>query len=111
MTNFFDSDIVQEELQEINDLQEEIYGSIFTFGVMSREDKVRNVEKLSELLNKQRVMYTRLSLSDDPQAIQMKENLQKTVALFGLPPNTSMNTLFDNIEETITFLKGYLDSN
>ncbi len=37
MSSFFDSDIIQEELKEINKLQEEIYGSILTFGGMSRE--------------------------------------------------------------------------
>ena len=33
---------------------------------------------LSDLLEKQRVMYTRLSLSDDPKAVEMKENLVKS---------------------------------
>ena len=31
MSEFFDSEIIQEELKEINNLQEEIYGSLFTF--------------------------------------------------------------------------------
>jgi hypothetical protein len=38
MSNFFDSDIIQDELKEINQLQESIYGSILTFGMMPRED-------------------------------------------------------------------------
>ena len=35
---------------------------------MTREDKLTHVDKLTELLEKQRIMYTRLSLSDDPEA-------------------------------------------
>ena len=109
MSNFFDSDIIQEELKEINKLQEEIYGSILTFGMMPREDKLEHIEKLQMLLEKQRVMYTRLSLSDDPQAVVMKENLRKSVALMGFPPETDMGVLFKSMDKTIESLKQYVD--
>ena len=109
MSDFFKSDIIQEELEEINNLQEEIYGSIMTFGGMSNETKREHVDKLQTLLEKQRIMYTRLSLSDDPQAVEMKENLRKSVALMGFPPDTDMSILFDSMRETIESLKQYLD--
>ena len=109
MSEFFKSDIIQEELEEINRLQEEIYGSILTFGVMDRETKLSHVEKLQTLLEKQRVMYTRLSLSDDPQAVEMKENLRKSVALMGFPPETDMQVLFNSMNQTIESLKQYVD--
>jgi hypothetical protein len=109
MSNFFDSDIIQEELKEINQLQESIYGSILTFGMMSREDKLEHIEKLEILLEKQRVMYTRLSLSDDPQAVEMKENLRKSVALMGFSPETDMQVLFNSMTKTIQSLKQYID--
>ncbi len=109
MSEFFKSDIIQEELEEINRLQEEIYGSILTFGVMDRETKLSHVEKLQTLLEKQRVMYTRLSLSDDPTAVEMKENLRKSVALMGFPPETDMQVLFNSMNQTIESLKQYID--
>ena len=109
MSDFFKSDIIQEELDNINQLQEDIYGSIMTFGGMDRETKLDHVEKLQTLLEKQRIMYTRLSLSDDPQAVEMKENLRKSVALMGFPPDTDMQVLFDSMNETIESLKKYLD--
>ena len=109
MTKFFDSDIIQEELREINELQKYIYKSILSFGMMPREDKLNHIEKLSELLDKQRIMYTRLSLSDDPQAVEMKENLRKSVALMGFPPETDMNVLFNSMTKTIESLKTHLD--
>jgi len=110
MSNFFESDIIQDELKEINKLQEEIYGSILTFGVMDRETKINHIEKLQVLLEKQRVMYTRLSLSDDPEAVEMKENLRKSVALMGFPSETDMQTLFNSMNQTIESLKKYLDN-
>ena len=94
MSEFFKSDIIQEELNEINRMQEKIYGSLLTFGSMSREEKIEHVDLLTDLLEKQRVMYTRLSLSDDPQAVEMKENLRKSVAMMGFPPETDMQFLF-----------------
>lgn len=109
MSNFFDSEIIQDELKEINQLQESIYGSILSFGMMDRETKLEHIEKLEILLEKQRVMYTRLSLSDDPQAVVMKENLRKSVALMGFPPETDMGILFNSMTKTIESLKQYID--
>jgi hypothetical protein len=109
MSRFFDSEIIQEELKEINKLQEEIYGSILTFGMMSREDKLEHIEKLTTLLEKQRVMYTRLSLSDDPDAVEMKENLRKSVVLMGFSPETDIQVLFSSMNKTIESLRKYLD--
>ena len=110
MSNFFDSEIIQEELKEINQLQESIYGSILSFGMMDRETKLEHIEKLELLLEKQRVMYTRLSLSDDPEALVMKDNLRKSVALMGFPPETDMNILFKSMTKTIESLKQFIDA-
>jgi hypothetical protein len=54
-------------------------------------------------------MYTRLSLSDDPQAVEMKENLRKSVAIMGFPPDTDMNILFNSMNKTIESLKEFID--
>jgi len=109
MSSFFNSELIQQELQEINDLQDFIYGSILTFGMMDREDKLEHIEKMSLLLEKQRIMYTRLSLSDDPEAIEMKENLKRSVLLMGFSEDTDINLLFNNMNKTIESLKTYLD--
>jgi len=108
MSDFFKSDIIQDELTEINNLQEEIYGSILNFGMMDNETKKEHIEKLQALLEKQRIMYTRLSLSKDSQAVEMKENLRKSVALMGFPPDTDMQVLFDSMNKTIESLKKFL---
>ena len=110
MSDFFDSEIIQEELTEINNLQEKIYGSLFGFGMMPKEEKLEHIEILQDLLEKQRVMYTRLSLSDDPKAVEMKENLRKSVAMMGFPPETDLNLLFDSMNKTIESLKDYIDT-
>ena len=71
MGNFFNSEIIQEELMEINELQTHVYQNALSFEKMEREDQLEHIDELVELLEKQRVMFTRLSLSDDPEAKKM----------------------------------------
>ena len=110
MSEFFDSDIVREELQEINELQLSIYKNAMKFGTFSREDKVDHIEKLTELLERQRVMYTRISHSDDKEAIDLKNHLQKSVELMGFPEGTDMLLLFSGMSNTIENMKSQLDT-
>jgi adenine-specific DNA methylase len=109
MGNFFNSDIIQNELKEINSLQEDIYRNVLNFGFMSREEKLKHIEKLTTLIDKQKIMYTRISLSDDPKALEMKENLKKSIVIMGFSPDTNMNVLFASMTKTIESLKKYLD--
>jgi hypothetical protein len=109
MSRFFDSELIQKELREINELQDFLYGSIMTFAIMSREDKIEHIDKMTELLERQQIMYMRLSLSDDPEAIEIKENLKKSICIMGFAEDTNMNVLFDNMKKTIEALKKYLD--
>ncbi len=110
MSEFFDSNIVKEGLEDIQGLQAEIYAKAFKFGTMSREDKLDHIEKLTSLLEKQRLMYTRISLSKDPEAIELKEHLEKSVQLLGFPEGTDMTLLFSGMSHTIDSLKTQLDS-
>ena len=109
MSDFFDSEIVQEELEEINKMQQDIYKDAFTFPSLSNEDRKEHIESLKILLDKQRVMYTRLSLSDDPTAKELKSQIEKSVTVMGFKPGTSMDVLFDTMRQTIQTLEGSID--
>ena len=110
MSEFFDSELVKEGLEDIHGLQTEIYQKAFKFGTMSREDKLEHIEKLTNLLEKQKLMYTRISLSKDPEAVDLKEHLEKSVQLLGFPEGTDMTLLFSGMSNTIENLKEQLDS-
>ena len=109
MSKFFDSELIQKELKEINELQDSIYESILTFVIMSHENKMEHIDKMTELLEKQQIMYTRVSLSDDPEAIEIKDNLKKSLCLMGFAEDTNINVVFANMKKTIGALKKYLD--
>ena len=106
---FFQSDVVRAELAEIQELQEEVYGALFKFQSMSKEDKQYHIDCLERLIEKQKILYTRLSLSDDPMAKQMKENILKGASDLGLPTNVDMNLVFDDIHKMVDVMKQAID--
>ena len=107
--SFFDSEVVRAEMAEINELQEEIYGNVFKFPTMKPEDKKYHVEILERLLEKQRVMYARLSLSDDPEAKMMKQRIVESATMMGLPPDADMSTVFSNMSQMLEVMKDQID--
>ena len=107
--SFFDSDVVRAEMAEIQELQEEVYTNVFKYPMMTKEDQRYHVEILERLCDKQRVLYTRLSLSDDPQAKKMKEKIIQGAASMGLPQSVDMNSLFTEMGQVVQKMKDQLD--
>ena len=106
---FFQSDVVRAELAEIQELQEEVYGNVFNFPQMDREDQAEHIELLVELLKKQQILYTRMSLSDDPAAKKMKENIQEAAVMMGMPKDVDMSNVFKNMEKMIEVMRQQVD--
>ena len=106
---FFQSDVVRAELAEIQELQQGVYGALFKFPTMPKEDKQYHVECLERLIEKQKILYTRLSLSDDPEAQKMKEQVLKGAKDLGLPTNVDMNLVFDDIYKMVDVMKKAID--
>jgi len=108
--SFFESDIVRKEMTDIQDLQEEVYGSVFNFPQMDNESKAEHIELLMELLEKQKVLYARMSLSNDPAAKKMKDNIQESAVMMGMPRDVDMATVFTNMEKMIGVMKQQVDN-
>ena len=107
--SFFDSEVVRAEMAEIAELQEEVYSNVFKFPRMSKEDQLYHVEVLEKLLDKQRVLYTRLSLSDDPEAKRMKIQVEEGARKMGLPSEVDMNVLFANMNNMVSMMRQQID--
>ena len=105
----FQSDVVRAEMAEIHELQEEIYSNVFKFPTMKREDQKYHVDILERLLEKQKVMYARLSLSDDPEAQEMKKRIVESASMMGLPSNLDMSSLFNNMSQAVEMMKQQID--
>lgn len=109
--SFFDSEVVRAEMTEITELQEEVYKNVFQFPHMDNGDKIHHIDLLQRLLQKQKILYTRLSLSDDPEAKEMKNKIMESAVLMGLPSGVDMNVIFGNMERLIDLMKSQLDEN
>tara|TARA_Y100001963_G_scaffold129965_1_gene185730 strand:- start:161 stop:502 length:342 start_codon:yes stop_codon:yes gene_type:complete len=107
--SFFDSEVVRAEMVEIAELQEEVYSNVFKFPTMSKEDQLYHVTVLEKLLDRQRVLYTRVSLSNDPEAKQMKKSILEGARQMGLPTNVDMNILFANMNNMVEMMKREID--
>tara|TARA_Y100001938_G_C7937322_1_gene352469 strand:- start:87 stop:428 length:342 start_codon:yes stop_codon:yes gene_type:complete len=109
--SFFDSEIVRAEMAEISELQEDVYGQIMKFQYMNYDDKAHHINLLERLLNKQKVLYARLSLSDDPEAKRMKQEIARSATLMGLPSNVDVSVLFNQMAQMVDLMKKQLDAN
>jgi hypothetical protein len=107
--SFFNSEIVRAEMTEITILQEDIYKNIFKFPTMTLDEKKFHVGLLEKLLEKQRILYTRLSLSDDPEAIEFKEKIQQQAVMMGMQENIDIGVIFNNMESMVKLMKDVLN--
>ena len=102
---FFNSDIVQEELHRM----QELYLEINKMGLLlSVDQKKEQLDKMIELIDLQQTMYMRVTLSDDPEARKMVEQVRNAATMLGMNPNdvnhTFYDTLRDNVQEMINKL-------
>ena len=107
--SFFESEIVRAEMAEISELQEEVYSNVMKFHYMNDEDKIYHVEILEKLIDKQKILYARLSLSDDPAAKQMKDDIRKSATIMGLPEDMDMSLVFGQMSQMVDLMKKQLD--
>lgn len=108
MSGFFQSEIVREAIKEMEELQQRIIEDTFKAPMMSREEKKEHVELMRTFLEKQKNLYFRLSLSDDPEALEMKERIQDAAEFLGFKGN-NVNELFSEMENTLERLDKIAD--
>ena len=107
--SFFDSDVVRAEMTAISEIQDDVYKNVFKFPSMDKEEKLEHVGMLETLLEKQKILYARLSLSDDPEAKEMKQRIVDSAVMMGLPKGTDMNMVFNNMSQMLEVMKDQID--
>ena len=84
----------------MEELQQRIIQDTFKAPLMNKEEKKEHVELMRTFLEKQKNLYFRLSLSDDPEALEMKERIQEAAKFLGFDGN-NVNELFSEMENTL----------
>lgn len=110
MSDFFESEIVQKEVDIIGALQKRVYQSTLNYLMYDHEEKKHHIQMVKDLLEKQKILYTRLSLSDDPDAKKLIDKMLKASIRLGLPSNMNMRQIFDHLEFQLLELEEALDN-
>ena len=109
--SFLKSAQVRAALVEIHELQEKIVADAINFPELDVDEQYEHIGNLEELLEKQRIMYTRLSLSDDPEAKEMKKDIEDSMGLLGLQQQVNPGELFKMMHDTIINLREFVEKN
>lgn len=105
MSEFFDSDMVQQTMQELEELQKKLLIRIFDIPYCSKEEKQDYIKTMREYMEKQKVLLFRMSLSNDPEAIETKQRILESAKVFGLKDESNINEFFDMLEKPINELE------
>lgn len=81
--SFFDSPMIRSEVVDIQMRFEELQSKINIFSSMPLEEKREFLCKMTELIEKQKILYMRLLLSDDPIAVGIRNNMDSLAKAFG----------------------------
>ena len=85
MSKFFNSDQVQNNLQDIFNTYQEVAAMTAQLSTMSLQDRLDHIEDCKNLIDKQKTFYGRLCLaaSEDSEAADMKERINALSNAFG----------------------------
>ena len=109
MTEFFKSAQVRAALAELAEIQDDLAHTMSSPRILSDDEKKDYVKKLKLFLEKQKLFFFRVSLSEDPEAVQVKEHILETAQMFGFKEMTGMNKFFQQLDETIKKVEKDLD--
>ena len=95
---FFQSEVVQKELTQMQDL----YMDINRMGlVLNLSQKREQLEKMLRLIDLQQTMYMRVTLSEDPDAKQLVDQVKNAAKMLGMPPDEVGPQFYDKLKENV----------
>ena len=110
MSDFFNSDQVQSTIMELTMLQQQLATEMPYLARMNYKQKVEHLSTLKTFLEKQKLFFFRISLSNDNDAIEMKERLMEAAKMFGVQDEiNTMDAFFAKLNETIEQIEASID--
>ena len=96
--NFFQSEVVQKELTQMQD----IYMDINKMGLMLNvAQKREQLEKMLRLIELQQTMYMRVTLSDDPEAKKLVDQVKNAASMLGMPKEEIGPQFYDKLKDNV----------
>ena len=95
---FFQSEVVQQELEQMQDL----YMDINKMGlILTSPQKREQLDKMLRLIELQQTMFMRVTLSDDPDAKQLVDQVKNAAKMLGMPPDEVGPSFYDKLKENV----------
>ena len=95
---FFQSEVVQEELHQM----QELYMDINRMGLMlSVDQKKEQLDKTMRLIELQQTMYMRVTLSEDPDAKKLVEQVRNAASMLGMPPEEVGPQFYEKLKDNV----------
>ncbi len=101
----FDSDIVQQEAQQLFTDYQQLVQLGSNYGKFDRDGKKMYIEQMEGVLDRYRIFMKRFELSDDFSAQATVEQLKTHLGQFGMSPQG----MFDQMEATLKRMKSEID--
>ena len=108
-SKFFQSELVRGDIQEMAVLQEFCFRSVTNLALLDKERKLQYFEALRKLLEKQKIFHARLSLSDDPEAKMVIENMKQSIVMLGANESLTIQDMFDDLMKKIEGFERMID--
>lgn len=110
MTRFFDSEEVRKSLNELDFLRERIFNDLLMLPFFDDNNKKKeHLETMKEFLEKQKLFVFRMSFSDDPEVLELKERMIESAKMLGMKDNETLQDFFIKMEQSIENLEKTLD--
>ena len=95
---FFQSEVVQKELHDM----QELYMDINRMGLMlSADQKKEQLDKTMRLIELQQTMYMRVTLSEDPDAKKLVEQVRNAASMLGMPPEEVGPQFYEKLKDNV----------
>jgi len=109
MSRFFDSEMVRKSIIELDAIQQKLFKQVLNLSFYDNDGKKEYLDLMKKFLEKQKLFIFRLSLSEDPEAVELKERILDSARLFGLGKDGTVDEFFKVLESQIEYLEKTLD--
>lgn len=110
MSEFFQSELVRGDIQEMTSLQEFCFRCAMNLSLLDKDRKLEYFEALEKLIEKQKIFHARICLSDDPEAKSVADSIKQAVILLGGDDSLNPNDMFDELLGKVRQFKDVLES-
>lgn len=111
MTDFFNSDMVQQAAREMEQLQMKAM-ELTLSNPLDGNNKIQQLNYLSvvkELIEKQQIFYARLKLSDDPEAIAARKSVEEGARmLYGGQEGNNVTQIMQQMLDKLSYFESVI---